>query len=361
MSISEEITELTKKLVRFKTTADNPDEIERCMDFIEGYFSDSDLVVKRHYSNSKPSLIVSTSRTKKPELFLVAHIDVVPAPDALFRPKMKGKNLYGRGTYDTKSSVAIMMALIKYYSEQKHKPDMALILTSDEETSGKDGAKFLLEKYSCKFAIVLDGGKDYELITQEKGALHIKITATGKNAHGSTPWEGINAVDKLLNLYLKLRAQFPKITRRWTNTLSIGMIQGGRAVNQVPDYAEMGLDMRFISDTDKNRVLRQIRHTRGIDYEIMTDAKYLSTDRNNPYVRKLRQSSKKVLGSSLKIGREAGASDGRYFARKNIPTVLLWPIGKHAHSAQEYVDTKSLGKVYLILRNFIDENIRKTG
>jgi succinyl-diaminopimelate desuccinylase len=363
MTESKEIIELTKKLMRFKTTSDRQNELERCMDFIEGYFSDHDVHVERFEKAGKPSLIISLGKTRKPELFLVGHIDVVPAADKLFTPKQKGSRLYGRGSYDDKSSVALMMVLVKQLSLLEEMPDIAIMITSDEETSGKAGSKFLLTKYTSEFAIVLDGGGQFEIVTKEKGALHLRLSAKGRNAHGSTPWEGNNSLDRLIDFYGNLKKRFPrppKSGKQWVNTLNLGTLKGGNVPNQVPDYAEMGLDMRFVSDREKDRILGYVRKAKGIQVEVLTDARLLTTPERSRHVAGLQKAATKILGSKARFGREAGASDARYFADKGKHSVLLWPLGHHAHAEKEYVDIRSLSKLYRLLQLFILKNIRKT-
>jgi succinyl-diaminopimelate desuccinylase len=135
------------------------------------------------------------------------------------------------------------------------------------------------------------------------------------------------------------------------------MIKGGHAPNQVPDHAEISIDMRFTNDADKEKILDFISTSQGIGLKILTDAKFLNTENNLHYVLKLKQSANRILGRSAKLDREEGASDARHFADRGIPSVLLWPIGHHAHSENEYVDIKSLVKLYNILKNFIDTSL----
>lgn len=362
MREAKEILGLTKKLMGFRTTSDNPEEIRRCMDFIEDYFSGSDVVLKRHMFGNKPSIIVTFRKTKKPELFLVAHVDVVPCPDYFFKPKIKGKLLFGRGGHDDKGSVAIMMVLGKYYSKQKKIPDMGLMFVSDEEIGSRYGVQTLLSRgYSSKFALILDGGRDDEIVTKEKAPLHIKITTKGRTSHGSTPWEGENAIEKLRDFYNQLRAKFPKKFGEWSNTISLGTFQGGSVVNQVPDSAEMSIDMRFISEKDKSAILRFIRSSKGIQSEILSDGTLLNVSKDNRYIKGLAKSISKVLSKKPRFGRLSGATDARHFVARKIPSVLMMPTGKNAHSLKEYVDTESFGRLYLILRNFIDSNIGEFG
>ena len=357
MREAEEILALTKRLMSFRTVSDNPKELRRCIDFIENYFSGTGVCLKRFVRNTKPSLIITLRETKSPELFLVGHIDVVPAPDKLFIPRIKGRYLYGRGSSDDKSQVAIMLVLMKHYSRLRETPDLGLMIVSDEETGSRYGVQQLIKDYSSSFAIVLDGGDDYEIVTKEKGPLHLKIRARGKSAHGATPWEGINAIDKLINVYLKLKTRFPR-NKGWSNTISLGMINGGSVINQVPDHAEMGLDMRFISDREKAEMLSFIKRMKGLELELVSTGDVLDVNPRNRYIRRLRKAGTNILGKSQKIGRMNGATDARFFFEKGIPSVLLSPLGDGHHSADERVELKSLEKIYLILKEFIDESIR---
>ncbi len=356
-----QIVSLTNQLIRFKTTSDNYNELKKCINFIEKYFSDCDVVIKSYEVNKKPSLVITFKKTKKPELFLVGHIDVVPADDEQFKPIIKSGRLYGRGALDNKVSVAIIMVLMKHYSGKKQKPDIGLMITADEEVGSKNGVEYLLkkQKYSASFSLVMDAGERYEIVTHEKGALHLKLSAKGKDAHGSKPWKGDNAIDKLLDFYLNLKKRFPKTTKgnRWKRTINLGVIKGGSVANKVPDYAEMWLDMRFISDKEKNNIMGIIKRTKGIKSEILTDAKVMNTNKYNRYVRALKRSIEKVTKKKTKFRKEHGATDARFFACKRVPTALIVPIGHNIHAKGEHVEIKSVDKVYDILKDFVDKNV----
>lgn len=358
-----EILSLTKKLIRFRTTADNYSELKRCAKFVKDYFKGCDVVVRSYEVNKKPSLVVLFRQTKKPELFLVGHLDVVSAEVEQFVPKVKGNRLYGRGAVDNKASVAIMITLMKSYSKQKHRPDFGLILVSDEETGSKSGVKYLLnkEKYGSEYALVADAGNNYEIVTHQKGELHLKLTAKGKGAHGSRPWKGENAIDKLLDVYFILKKKFPKTTKqnRWKQTINLGMIKGGTAVNKIPDFAEMWLDMRFTGDKEKVKMLNAIKRIKGIKTEVLSEGNVVFTDRSNVYSKALKKSVERVIKRKTKFSRGHGATDARFFAYKNMSTAMIVPVGKGFHAKGEYVEIKSMGKVYDILKDFIDNNIKK--
>lgn len=358
--MNSELTKLNSELIKFKSTSDRPEELKKIVDFVEDYFSGSDVVVKRYESNKKPSIVVLLEDTKSPKLFLVAHLDVVPAEDSQFEPRVEGDMLYGRGSIDNKGSAAIIISLMKHYSQQDEKPDIGLMLTTDEEIGGKDGARYLVEDegYSCEFAIVPDGGNDYEVVIKEKGLLHVRIKAKGQGAHGSKQWLGENALDRLIEIYHELRKEFPFTTEedRWKQTLNLGVMHGGTAANKVAEQAEMELDMRFTSDQEKKRIKDYILNIEGVEVDIMSEGSLFDTDENNPYLHKLKSSVEKIIGRKINFSKEHGASDARHLADANIPSALLEPIGGNIHADEEFVVISSMETVYNILKDFVDEN-----
>ena len=351
------LVELNSELIKFKSTADRPEELKRVVDFVEDYFSDCDVVIKRHESKEKPSIVVTLKDTKNPELFLVAHLDVVPAEDSEFEPRVEGDKLYGRGSVDNKASAAIIMELIKYYSKQENKPNIGLMFTTDEEIGGKDGAKYLLEDegYSCEFAIVMDSGME-GITTKQKGAFHVKLTAEGKAAHGSRPWKGENAINKLMDFYYEIKKDFPQVTEEdnWKKTINLGKFQGGTATNKVPEKAEMHLDFRFTKDGEKGDIIQKIERA-GFEYKVTSDHSYLSIDKDHEFIQKLKESIEKIK-DDFKFEVSHGATDASHFAAKGITTALFMPKGDNIHAKEEYVGISSMKTVYDILKDFVNEN-----
>jgi len=347
-----EIIEILKQLIRFKTTSNRSEDLSKIIDYVEEYFA-KDFVVTRYERRKKHSLVVTYDESMSPEVFLVAHLDVVPGKEGQFEAVVKGNKLYARGSNDNKASAAIIMKLMKDLKEQK--PSIGLMLTTDEEVGGMNGVKHLIEQgYSSKFAIVLDAGEDYNIITKEKAALHLKVKAIGKAAHGSKPWKGENAIDKLIDLYRELKESFSDSTKddRWKNTISIGRIEGGTAVNKVADEAHLWIDMRFVSNKDKNKI-KQLIEERGFEVKVLTDAGVMDTDPNNDYINRLKKCAGEVADKDIIFDKIHGATDARYFADNNIPAVMIMPNGGGTHADDEYVEIDSIDVIYKILKKFL--------
>src|SRR3989344_981863 len=87
--LMEEIIRLTKELMRFKTTQDNPEDIKKCADFMVGYLSGKNILVKTFEKNLKISIVATLQETKTPDVFFNAHFDVVPGSSHAFEPLEK--------------------------------------------------------------------------------------------------------------------------------------------------------------------------------------------------------------------------------------------------------------------------------
>ncbi len=356
---SSEIVELAKSLISFKSTSDNILELCRIMDFTEDYFKNSKVIIERHSISKKPSMVILMEKTKKPELMLNAHLDVVPAAEKDFNAFVEGGKLYGRGAIDDKLPAAVLVYLMKEFSKKSKKPSMGLMLTADEETGGENGVKKLLEEYSCGFAIIPDGG-NMEIITRMKGILQVRIKAKGKAAHGSQPWLGENAIEKLMKAYFEIKKLFPETTpkNRWMATINPAVIKAGDAINRVPDYAEIYIDIRHPETENKEEILKKIKSIKGIEVDVLTTANHMLADKNNKYILELKKTAERITNKKTEFGEEHGASDARYFSEKKIPAAVFRIKGKNEHADNEYAELKDLGKFYQILYEFIDKSIR---
>jgi acetylornithine deacetylase/succinyl-diaminopimelate desuccinylase-like protein len=108
----------------------------------------------------------------------------------------------------------------------------------------------------CKF-LVNGEPTENRIATASKGTLRVNVIAEGRMAHSAYPELGESAIDKLLEALRRLRAmKLPVDEAMGPCTLNIGVIEGGRAPNVIPDQARAQLLYRLIGPTDELR--RQI-------------------------------------------------------------------------------------------------------
>jgi acetylornithine deacetylase/succinyl-diaminopimelate desuccinylase-like protein len=352
-----------KRLIQFKTITGNFEENQKAIDWIKNELSDLDLYIEEFIIGGKQSVIFTTKKTKRPTLFLSAHLDVVPGPDYLFEPKEKNGRLYGRGASDMKFAIACFIALFNDLGDINDY-NLGLMITTDEEVGGFDGAGYLAKKgYLPKVMLLPDGGDNWQVEEAAKGVYHLKIIAKGKSAHGSRPWEGNNALEKLMDFISDLRAEF-QCNRKshYCSTLNTGKIEGGEVANQIPDRAEALIDIRYVPEQSKDAIDKIIdkieRRYQGIKIEEVVSGDSFKLDKRSKYIDILKRILKK---NDIKLDWTFahGASDGRFFAAKGVPVIQIKPkVGGH-HSDEEWIDLSSLEKYYRFVKDFTREVAKK--
>jgi len=346
----EDLVNLTKSLVQFQTVRGREKQFKDCLAFIEDYFEN--LEIERFEREGKTSLLISKEKTLEPDILLHGHIDVVEAEKQLFEPEIEEGKLYGRGTADMKAGVACLMKIIDRIGD---KADVSLLLTSDEEVGGFDGTGYMIEKgLRPNFVISAepdDSGNFPSIVTKQKGVLQLRVRAEGKSAHGSKPQKGENAAEKLMEKYREIRRLFDH-SQSFGSTINLGKVSSGKSVNQVPEKAEMELDIRYTDQFEKEELLRDLENIEAIDFEITAEAPMMKTDQKDVYVQRLADCSEKAIGETS-IRSENFASDMRFFAERGIPAICFGPDGFNLHGNKEYVELENLENYVEVLERFI--------
>jgi succinyl-diaminopimelate desuccinylase len=350
-----ELIDLTKDLIRFKSMHSRPEEIQRCMGFMEDYLTRHGVSHRRIEQNGIPTLLVLRPDGTAPVL-LMSHVDVVDAPDELFEPRVENGKLYGRGSIDDKYAAALSLVLAaehvqKLRARGKTQAELpfGILVSGDEEIGGHNGARAALSHLKAEFAIALDGGHLRKIVLKEKGIVRLKLVARGRTAHGARPWLGENAIEKLIADYLKVKTHFASTAPdHWHRTLNFSRIQAGKAVNQVPDYAEALFDIRYTENDDMAAVVAAIRGEITGEVEVV-EQEPLFQGGGSPYLDRLR-----AAAGNPEIGCEHGASDARFLSEFAIPGIVWGPDGDNsAHSVEEHVNIDSLLRLQRILDEFL--------
>ena len=344
-----EIKDIALKLLSFRTIAENKEEFTKLFNYIKE-ICNKELNIKEYEFNGKKSLVVANTSSVNLDIIFCTHVDIVPIEN--YKIIEDEENIYGRGTIDMKGSVASCLYLMNHLHTNKK---IGLFITSDEEIDGNCCVE-LLKIYNSKFAIVPDGGSNFDLIVEEKGALQLKVIAKGISAHASQPFNGSNAIAKIINLYNKLLEKYPlpKDSSEYKTTINLSKIKGGTQINCVPDYAEAYFDIRHISTDSTESIIKCVAEFEDIDYEILLDGKVFKTDLNNVLIKKYISACETVLNKKIKYSGCESTSDAIYFYEKGIPTIIMNPIGYYPHNPKEYVNKNSLITLYKIYDKFID-------
>jgi succinyl-diaminopimelate desuccinylase len=347
----EEIITLTQNLIRFKTVPSRPDEIQQCTSFIENFLKNCGAHYRRLNHHNIPSIIVMPADNFAP-LVLMSHVDVVDGADDLFVPRLKDSALYGRGSIDDKYAAALSLVLVKKHLQQlraagKNQNDLpfGVLITADEEIGGANGAGRALQEIKAEFCIALDGGCLKKIVVKEKGIIRLKLKTSGKTAHGARPWLGENAIENLIDDFGVLKKYFALwAPDHWQRTLNFSRIEGGQAINQVPDYAEALFDIRYTETDDMEKIFAEIR--RQIKGELIVERKEpLFEGGDSPYLDLLLK-----IAKDTEVGFEHGASDARFLSAHGIKGIVWGADGDMSqHADDEHVNIASVYKLYDLL------------
>ncbi len=353
---------ILKQLVKFKTLSlDQKTNLLALKWIVNGL---KHLPLKFKFINHKGfnSLIIFTKRQKTPKLALAGHLDVVDGSAKIFRPKVIGSKLFGRGVFDMKYAIACYIAMLLELGKKLSGLDLALLITTDEELGGKNGSKAVIKNgFKPKFCFLPDGGKDWVLQESAKGAMQVLITAKGVSGHGSRPWTGINAIDELYKFIQHLKKELAdknqnKKTVRGI-TLNLGSLNGGNDANKIPDSAQAKIDIRFnFPETPKsiNSKIKTIcKKYPKVGYKILTAGEAYKVDKKHPVYKNFVSLVEAALGKKASFLSSPGSSDARYFLNNNIPTALIRPIGGGHHTEKEFIDLNSLRLFYKLLCEFV--------
>jgi acetylornithine deacetylase len=191
-----------------------------------------------------------------PEIVFSTHMDTVPP----FIPSREDNaNIYGRGSCDAKGIIAAQVGAAERLRKEGIHVGL-LFLVGEERDSA--GAKVANEKsIGCKYLI---NGEPTEnkVALASKGSLRATVTASGKMAHSAYPELGESAIEKLVEaLHRLLAMELPVNPEVGPSTMNIGIIEGGRAPNVIPDKARAQLLIRLVGPAEKLR--EKIRETVG--------------------------------------------------------------------------------------------------
>jgi succinyl-diaminopimelate desuccinylase len=350
----------TFDLIKLQTEPSNLLAKEEIIKYIKDQFKNQPVFIKEFVSNNEPSILITFEDTLNPQILLYSHLDVVPAPITEYNPQIKDNKLYGRGAGDMKSAAAVILELFKSYLDQPDKPSIGLMFTCDEEVGGFNGTKYMLEQgLNCELCIMPDSSMGTDtIITNQKGIGMVKIWAYGKTAHGSRPHLGSNAIEKVTSDLVKIRKLFKKTQKANTpTTINIGTIQGGEQTNQVPEYAEATIDIRYQESAKFYKLFNKIKKICNENAQVEMTGYPYHCHLKNPQIQSYIKTFQDLFQKPIQFQTESGGSDARFFAEKNIPVIVTGIEKANSHSINENCSIDDMENFYNLLEKFIQDHV----
>jgi acetylornithine deacetylase len=234
---------LTRALIDIESVTGN----ERAVaDFLYEYLSRLGPVERMPVEGDRFNLFASWG---EPEVVLSTHIDTVPP----FFPSSEDDDfVHGRGACDTKGILASMIKAIETLLSQGAS-GFGLLLVVGEETDSI-GAQVANRQPRGSRYLINGEPTENRLALGSKGALYLRIEASGRMAHSAYPELGESAIDRLLEALARLRTvPLPSDPVLGETTLNIGTISGGRASNVIADQARAEVLIRTVGETAELR------------------------------------------------------------------------------------------------------------
>ena len=311
--------------------------------------------------------VVARIGSGSPSLLVACHLDVVPAGDGWsqdpFKATVTDGKMIGRGATDNKGQMASCMILAEYLrgKEDSLNGEFILVAAADEERGSRLGLEYLLEECGLRadYAIIPDVSYSMRKIdVSEKGALFLEVTSHGKQAHGSLPETGVNAIWNMVEL-LKEIETLPSAFKHTSHplftppTLNLGTIQGGAARNIVPGRCVAGLDIRYLPGDTKEDIIALVEERikkveranpqARFELKVGCDLPPSEVSYDNPLVGLIQRHTEDVLGVSPELIGMPGTTVTKQLLDKGVTAVGFGPGEEsQAHMADESIEIQQL-------------------
>ena len=304
----------------------------------------------------------------EPCLVFAGHTDVVPVGDENawtyppFEAHIVGNILYGRGAADMKGSLAALVVAAENFvkNNPNHAGKIALLITSDEEASAKDGTVKVVETLMARnepihYAVVGEpsSGKVLGDIIKNgrRGSITAELYIEGVQGHVAYPHLAENPVHTSLGFLTELT------TYQWDNgneffpptSLQIANIKAGTGSNNViPGELYVHFNLRYCTEvTDdiiKTKVAEMLQKY-GLKHRIswnLSGKPFLAG--NGKLVQAAQQAVANVTQITPRLDTSGGTSDGRFIALMGAEVVEFGPLNATIHKVNECVNVDDLGK-----------------
>ncbi|MCD5992234.1 acetylornithine deacetylase [Pseudomonas sp. CDFA 602] len=363
--------EILKRLIAFNTVSSesNMALIEYVRDLLASKGIES-LIVKDE-TGKKANLFASTGPRDQPGVLLSGHTDVVPAAGQAwtlppFEATLRDGRIYGRGTCDMKGFIALAIDAMLDAADMSLIRPLQLALSHDEEI-GCVGVRRLLDVLHLAptrpFLCVVGEPTLMQFAVGHKGKSSYRTFCRGQEAHSSLAPRAVNAIHLASDFIAELRKSQVQIEQQGPrdegydipySTLHIGRIDGGKALNIVPNLCTMEFEYRNLPGDDPDQLLAQLREraevlvrearqlsgVAAIEIEIMNEYPALET---HPTVEAVRMLHAFAEPGTQHIKVSYGTEGGLFAGRLNVPVVVCGPGSiEQAHKPDEFIEESQM-------------------
>jgi succinyl-diaminopimelate desuccinylase len=285
------------------------------------------------------AVVARTDLGRAERVVLAGHLDTVPIADNVPSRLDADGILWGCGTSDMKSGVAVQLRLAATLPAPNR--DLTFVFYDAEEIAAeRNGLKRLAENHpqwlAGDLAIILEP-TDGKVEGGCQGTMRVRVETTGRRAHSARSWLGENAIHKAAPVLARLAAYQPRrvgidgLTYR--EGLNAVMIEGGHAGNVIPDSCAVVVNYRFAPDRSEEEALAHVR-------EVFEGYEVVLTDSAPGGLPGLSHPSAAAFVEAMggEVAPKYGWTDVARFSALGIPAVNYGPGDPQlAHKREEHV------------------------
>jgi acetylornithine deacetylase len=329
------------------------------------------------------SLLASYGPQTPDGIVLSAHCDVVPVEGQPwtsdpFTLREENGRLHARGATDMKGFLAAMLTVGEAAGRRKLDRPLHLMLSHDEEI-GCVGIRSLLRVLAVEgfraAGCIVGEPTGMRVATGHKGKIAAEAICRGEAAHSANPFLGCNAIGLAAGLVTEIEALQLWLSSQGTrdelyevpfSTIQVGTIQGGTALNIVPDLCTLAFELRLLPGENGAALLDRLRdaaeqrlrspraggHAAAIEISVTNAYPGLAEPDPDAEILAL---AKAASGSASEIRLGFGTEAGLISEQLEIPTVVCGPGSiDRAHKADEFITRAELDACDRFLGTVLD-------
>jgi len=297
------------------------------------------LVVERNAD----AVVARTQQNRPQRVALAGHLDTVP-PAENHPSRRVGDTIFGLGSADMKSGVAVMLRLAAGISNPKN--DLTYVFYDGEEVEAERNGLLRLrrtqpELLAADFAVLLEP-TDAVIEGGCQGTMRIDVTVPGARAHSARSWMGENAIHAAGVVIDRLRDYQPRRPTvdglQYREGLNAVGIRGGVAGNVLPDACVVTVNYRFAPDRSEKQAELHLREVfDGFQVTVTDSAPGARPGLDDPTVATF------VTAVGGEPRAKFGWTDVALFSSLGIPAVNYGPGDPHvAHTQGEWVSAQQI-------------------
>lgn len=305
------------------------------------------------------TLMARTEAGREQRVVLAGHLDTVPVAGNL-PARVEGDVIYGCGTSDMKSGVALALHLAATLPEPRY--DVTYFFYECEEVESKrNGLRLVAQAHpewlTADFAVLLE--PTYGVVEAGcQGTLRAVVTTTGVRAHSARAWHGVNAIHAAAEVLERLRRYEPRRVTidgcEFREGLNAVGITGGVAGNVIPDQCEVVVNYRFAPDRSEAAAEAHVREVfAGYDVRLTDSAPGALPGLTAPPAEEFLAAVAKA-GDGSPPAAKLGWTDVARFAALGVPALNFGPGDPNlAHTREERVEIPRILAGARVLREWL--------